>query len=67
MCQGQGCFQAPSICVKARDAGQAPSICVKARDAGQAPSICVKASDASQAREGSGPYKTPNLSHLLKE
>ena len=31
--------QAPSICVKARDAGQAPRICVKARDAGQVPSI----------------------------
>ena len=59
--------QAPSICVKARDAGQAPSICVKARDAGQAPSICVKASDAGQAQEESGPYKTPNLSQLLKE
>ena len=80
MCQGQGCLpgtsicvkardasQAPGICVKARDAGQAPSICVKARDAGQVPSICVKASDAGQAQEASGPYKTPNLSHLLKE
>ena len=40
---------------------------VKARDAGQAPSICVKARDAGQAQEGSGPYKTPNFSHLLKE
>ena len=46
MCQGH---QAPSICVKARDACQAPSICVKARDACQAPSICVKARDACQA------------------
>ena len=39
MCQGYNACQAPSICVKARDASQAPSICVKARNAGQAPSI----------------------------
>ena len=31
--KGMGPCQAPSVCVKARDACQAPSICVKARDA----------------------------------